>query len=102
MRKTDYTNVSQQRVLKVFMSITGHLEGLTITQISLLTDISPDKVTRDLYNLELQRFVERDGEFWMHGKAVTQMYRLFATSLENRYMKMLAVAEEIIRGSKNG
>lgn len=98
MRKTDYTNVSQQRCLKVFKALTGHLDGLTITQISLLTDISTDKVTRDLYNLELEEFVERDGELWKHGKAVTQMYRLFAKSLEFRLTKLINEAKQVIGG----
>lgn len=96
MKKADYTNKSQQRVLKILKILAGHLDGLTVTQIALLTNSTPPEVTKDLYNLELAGFAERDGEFWMHGKAVIQMYRIFANSLEARLILTFEKALEVL------
>ena len=97
MRKTDYTNASQQRCLRILKILSEYLDGLTITEIAQLTDGSPDKVTRDLYNLELAGFAEREGEYWKQGKAVTQMFRVFSKSLQARLIKTINEALKIIR-----
>jgi len=96
MRKTDYTNVSQQRCLRILKILSEYLDGLTITEIAQLTDSSPDKVTRDLYNLELAGFAEREGEYWKQ-VAVTQMFRIFSKSLQARLIKTLNESLQIIR-----
>ncbi len=96
----DYTNASQQRVLLVLASLTGHeLDGLTITQIALMTESSAVQVTRDLYNLELQGFVEREGDRWRHGKAVLDMFRAYSASLKMSIEKTLAESLRVIKSS---
>lgn len=58
-RKTDYTNGSQQRILKVVLVMFGHeIEGLAPGQIARLADIKPGEVTRDLDNLMQAGWVE--------------------------------------------
>lgn len=58
-RKTDYTNSSQQRILKVVLTMFGHeIDGLLPGQLAKLTGITPGEATRDLNNLMQAGFVE--------------------------------------------
>lgn len=58
-RKTDYTNSSQQRILKVVLVMFGHeIEGLAPGQIAKLANIKPGEATRDLDNLMSAGWVE--------------------------------------------
>lgn len=59
-RKTDYTNSSQQRILKVVLTMFGHeIDGLAPGQLSKLACITPGEATRDLDNLMQAGFVEK-------------------------------------------
>lgn len=59
-RKTDYTNSSQQRILKVVLAMFGHeIDGLAPGQLAKLAGIKPGEATRDLDNLMQAGFVER-------------------------------------------
>ena len=59
-RKTDYTNNSQQRILKVVLAMFGHeIDGLAPGQLAKLAGIKPGEATRDLDNLMQAGFVER-------------------------------------------
>lgn len=58
-RKTDYTNSSQQRILKVVLAMFGHeIDGLAPGQLAKLAGIKPGEATRDLDNLMQAGFVE--------------------------------------------
>jgi DNA-binding IclR family transcriptional regulator len=58
-RKTDYTNSSQQRILKVVLTMFGHeIDGLPPGQLAKLAGITPGEATRDLDNLMQAGFVE--------------------------------------------
>ncbi|MEQ1917318.1 MAG: hypothetical protein ABL856_11385 [Gallionella sp.] len=58
-RKTDYTNSSQQRILKVVLAMFGHeIDGLAPGQLAKLAGITPGEATRDLDNLMQAGFVE--------------------------------------------
>lgn len=58
-RKTDYTNSSQQRILKVVLSMFGHeIDGLAPGQLAKLAGIKPGEATRDLDNLMQAGWVE--------------------------------------------
>ena len=58
-RKTDYTNSSQQRILKVVLVMFGHeIDGLAPGQLAKLADIKPSEATRDLDNLMQAGWVE--------------------------------------------
>lgn len=95
---TDYTNASQQRVLKVLKALSGHdLYGLTISQLAAMLESNPAQVTKDLANLEMQGFAEREGERWRHGKAVLEMYRLFASGLKATLESTLETALKVIK-----
>lgn len=60
IRKTDYTNSSQQRILKVVMVMFGHeIDGLSPGQLAKLAGIKPSDATRDLDNLMQAGFVEK-------------------------------------------
>lgn len=97
---TDYTNAAQQRVLKVLKALSGHdLYGLTISQLAVMLDSNPAQIAKDLANLEMQGLAEKDGERWRHGKAVLEMYRLFANGLKTTLESTLETALSII---KNG
>lgn len=97
---TDYTNAAQQRGYKVLKALAGHdLYGLTISQIAVMVDSNPAQVAKDLANLEIQGLAEKDGERWRHGKAVLEMYRLFANGLKTTLESTLETALSII---KNG
>lgn len=59
MRKTDYTNSSQQRILKVVLTMFGHeIDGLAPGALAKLAGITPGEATRDLDNLMKAGFVE--------------------------------------------
>lgn len=59
-RKTDYTNSSQQRILKVVLAMFGHeIDGLAPGQLAKLAGIKPGEATRDLDNLMQAGFVEK-------------------------------------------
>lgn len=94
----DYTNVSQQRVLLTLKSLVGHeFEGLTITQIALMTESSAVQVTRDLANLELQGFAERIGdERWRIGQTVLDMFNMYSRSLQASIEKTLSESLRVI------
>jgi DNA-binding IclR family transcriptional regulator len=58
-RKTDYTNSSQQRILKVVLAMFGHeIDGLAPGQLAKLAGITPGEATRDLDNLMQAGWVE--------------------------------------------
>lgn len=58
-RKTDYTNSSQQRILKVIMVMFGYeIDGLPPGQVAKLAQIAPGEATRDLANLVTAGYVE--------------------------------------------
>ena len=58
-RKTNYTNGSQQRILKVLLTMFGHeIDGLAPGQLAKLAGIKPDEATRDLNNLLQAGFAE--------------------------------------------
>lgn len=58
-RKTDYTNSSQQRILKVVLAMFGHeIDGLAPGALAKLAGITPGEATRDLDNLMQAGFVE--------------------------------------------
>lgn len=58
-RKTDYTNSSQQRILKVVLTMFGHeIDGLPPGQLAKLAGITPGEATRDLDNLMQAGWVE--------------------------------------------
>jgi DNA-binding MarR family transcriptional regulator len=51
---------SQQRVLRVLMSLFGHeILGLSPSQVAKANGITPGNTTRDLWNLERAGLVER-------------------------------------------
>lgn len=51
---------SQQRILRVLMSLFGHeINGLTPRQIATANGITPSLVTRDVWNLTHAGLVER-------------------------------------------
>lgn len=95
----DYTNAAQQRVLSILDALTGHeLDGLTLTQIALITNSTLTQVIRDLYNLEIKGFVERDGEKWRHGQKVMNMFRAYSASLNKSVER---AAEGLLRVTRN-
>ncbi len=58
-RKTDYTNSSQQRILKVVLAMFGHeIDGLAPGQLAKLAGITAGNATRDLDNLMQAGWVE--------------------------------------------
>lgn len=58
-QKTDYTNNSQQRILRVVLAMFGHeIEGVLPGQLAKMVEVSPSEVTRDLSNLQLAGWVE--------------------------------------------
>ena len=58
-RKTDYTNSSQQRILKVVLTMFGHeIDGLAPGALAKLAGITPGEATRDLDNLIQAGWVE--------------------------------------------
>lgn len=58
-RKTDYTNSSQQRILKVVLAMFGHeIDGLQPGQLAKLAGITASQATRDLDNLMQAGWVE--------------------------------------------
>lgn len=95
---TDYTNASQQRVLTTLKSLIGHeFDGLTITQIALITESSTVQVTRDLANLELQGFAERiGGERWRVGKTLLDMFNVYSLSLQANIEKTISESLRVI------
>lgn len=59
-RKTDYTNSSQQRILKVVLAMFGHeIDGLAPGQLAKLAGIKPGEATRDIDNLMQAGFIEQ-------------------------------------------
>lgn len=61
MRKTDYTNNGQQRLLNVIRTLAGNeFEGLTVSAIANAIDVAAPHVVRDLENLLMAGFAEKD------------------------------------------
>jgi DNA-binding IclR family transcriptional regulator len=60
MSRPDYSCASQQRILKVLMSLFGHeIAGLSPSQVAKANDSTPAQTTRDIWNLEAAGLVER-------------------------------------------
>ncbi|MDR1311126.1 MAG: IclR family transcriptional regulator [Burkholderiaceae bacterium] len=60
MKKPDYTNDSQQRILKTLLILFGHeIDGLPPGQIARLVGATASNATRDLFNLEKAGMAER-------------------------------------------
>ena len=60
LTKRTYHCESQQRILKVLLSLFGHeITGMSPSQVAKLNDMSPAQTTRDLWNLEAAGVVER-------------------------------------------
>ncbi|KAF3999040.1 IclR family transcriptional regulator [Glaciimonas immobilis] len=50
---TSYTNVGQQRILKLLLLLFGHeMNGVTLTDVAKWMDTAPPVALRDLHNLQ--------------------------------------------------
>lgn len=73
---TDYTNVSQQRLLNVVRILAGNeFDGLSLTAIAKAINASAPVVLRDLENLRTAGFGEKDERtgHWRLGPKLIQI-----------------------------
>lgn len=78
---TDYTNSSQQRILRLVLAMFGDVvNGYTPGQLCQLTGHRPDAMTRDLTNLITAGLAERDedGRYRLTARLPQQAVKVYA------------------------
>lgn len=81
---SDYTNASQQRLLRLIDLLSGHeVNGLELIGIAKALGQSPSAVTRDLDNLRTAGWAERhpNGRTWRLTPHVIQISQRYLTAL---------------------
>ncbi len=64
-RKTDFTNETQQNLMKIVEYLaTDVFKPTTVQEIVTALDITPSKVTWALHNLKLRDWTEQIGDTW--------------------------------------
>lgn len=88
---TDYTNTSQQRLLRVILALGGHeCEGVTPGEIAAAVQAHPAQITRDLWNLREGGFaeqIEATGR-WRLGPRPIQIFCAFADGVALRQRQL--------------
>ena len=80
-RNTDYTNSSQQRVLRLVLAMFGDVvHGYTPGQLCQMTGQRPDAMTRDLTNLITAGLAEKDedGRYRLTARLPQQAVKVYA------------------------
>lgn len=76
-KKTDYTSASQQRLLKLLLTLAGNeFTGLLPSELARSTHSSASNVTRDLHNLKLAGLAEEVPDTngrWRLGPKIVQV-----------------------------
>lgn len=87
----DYTNSSQQRILKVILALGGHeCEGVAPTEIARAVDAAAGQITRDLWNLREAGFaeqIEATGR-WRLGPRPIQVFCAFSDGIALRQRQL--------------
>ncbi len=81
MSRTDYTNSSQQRILKLVLAMFGDVvNGYSPGQLCQITGHRPDAMTRDLHNLITAGLAERDedGRYLLTTRLPQQTAKVYA------------------------
>ena len=71
------------RILKAL--IANDVNGITLTQLSLITEIPAPKLHRDLDSLEKEEFVQKEGEIYYMGKIIPEMFRLYLAGTQQLF-----------------
>lgn len=93
---SDYTNASQQRLLRLIDLLSGHeVNGLELIGIAKALGQSPSAVTRDLDNLRTAGWAERhpNGRTWRLTPHVIQISQRYLTALQAGAAQLQGVSQ---------
>lgn len=99
-RKSDYTNESQQRVLKVVLALAGHeITGLAPSDIAKHVGTTLPNVTRDLDNLRTAGLAEQivDTGRWRLGPRLVQIANAFSLHINTTQRRLDEVSQRYTR-----
>lgn len=99
-RKTDYTNGSQQRILKVLVALAGQeFGGMTPKDLTIAVGADAPTITRDLDNLLSAGFAELmpDTGRWRLGPKLIQISTAFAIGLDRARGRVAEVTQRYTR-----
>lgn len=98
---TDYTNESQQRILRLVTLLAGNeVDGLAPGQIARLQDCSASNVTRDLDNLRTAGYAEQlpGSGNWRLSPQIVQIAIKFQLALGQAEERLIQTRGRFTRG----
>ncbi|NOY61761.1 MAG: hypothetical protein GXP10_01185 [Gammaproteobacteria bacterium] len=96
----DYTNTSQQRILKVLLALGGHeINGLAVGEIAKGINASPPNIVRDLANLDEAGIAEKitDTNRWRLTPRIPQIAMAMLNTLDRTEHKTAEVRQRFTR-----
>lgn len=99
-RKTDYTNSSQQRILKVLVALAGQeFTGMTPKDLTVAVGTDASTITRDLDNLRTAGLAEQiaDTGRWRLGPKVVKVALAFQLHLDRAQAQVDEIKQRYTR-----
>lgn len=100
MAERDYTNLAQQRILRLIFALAGNeFHGLSNKELAALLETEPSNVVRDLYNAMKAGWVEQIAETQRYrlGPRPVQVFGAFTTELQRMRQKIEETGERYLR-----